>query len=72
MCVGGTHGEVVGDVVDSGGTRVAPDAKGTGRGLIGMQERASRLGGSIEVRSAPGEGTYLHIELPLTGEGGTA
>lgn len=36
----------------------------TGIGLIGMRERATAVGGSIKIRSAPGAGTRVAIELP--------
>ncbi len=41
---------------------------GRGLGLIGMQERASLLGGEVNVHSAPGTGTRLHVRLPLPNE----
>ena len=34
-------------------------------GLIGMRERTERLGGSFAVRSAPGKGTELCVEVPV-------
>jgi signal transduction histidine kinase len=34
-------------------------------GLAGMRERAGLLGGTFEVRSAPGKGTKVMLELPL-------
>jgi signal transduction histidine kinase len=34
-------------------------------GLIGMRERASLLGGLFQLRSTPGEGTRIRIEIPL-------
>jgi signal transduction histidine kinase len=34
-------------------------------GLVGMTERAKRLSGGIVVRSAPGRGTTLILEVPL-------
>ncbi len=37
---------------------------GRGLGLVGMRERAERLGGSLAVESAPGEGTTLGVTLP--------
>jgi signal transduction histidine kinase len=33
-------------------------------GLIGMRERTERLGGHFAVRSAPGKGTELSVEVP--------
>ncbi len=38
-------------------------------GLIGMRERAERLGGHFAVRSAPGEGTELSVEVPVRASG---
>ena len=37
----------------------------TGLGLIGMQERVERLGGSLAVNSEPGKGTAIDVSLPL-------
>jgi len=34
-------------------------------GLLGMSERAKRLGGQISITSAPGKGTTIRVELPL-------
>ncbi len=34
-------------------------------GLLGMQERAGALGGSLEIDSKPGEGTQLVLNMPL-------
>jgi signal transduction histidine kinase len=36
-----------------------------GLGLVGMEERVNHLGGSFAVRSQPGEGTRVAVELPL-------
>jgi signal transduction histidine kinase len=36
-----------------------------GLGLVGMEERVNHLGGSFAVRSQPGEGTKVAVELPL-------
>jgi signal transduction histidine kinase len=36
-----------------------------GLGLLGIQERVARLGGTAQVRSAPGGGTTLSISLPM-------
>ncbi|QCP50805.1 response regulator [Trinickia violacea] len=54
--------------------RIADNGRGTARdarpgpnsfGLLGMRERAARLGGQIGIRTAPGEGFGLTITLPL-------
>jgi signal transduction histidine kinase len=39
-----------------------------GLGLLGIQERVARLGGTSSVRSDPGSGTVLAIELPMAGK----
>jgi signal transduction histidine kinase len=36
-----------------------------GSGLVGLKDRVEALGGSIIVRSPPGAGTTVHVELPL-------
>jgi signal transduction histidine kinase len=40
---------------------------GAGTGLRGMRERASALGGSVDLAAAPGGGARLHATLPLGG-----
>jgi len=35
-------------------------------GLLGLRERASLLGGEASITSAPGEGTWVQIQLPIT------
>jgi len=41
-----------------------------GSGLLGLKDRAEALGGRLWLRSPPGEGTVLEIELPLDDAGG--
>ena len=41
-----------------------------GLGILGMEERVKRLGGSLAVKSAPGQGTVLTAELPLPAAAG--
>lgn len=36
-----------------------------GRGLTGMQERSAVFGGTLEIRSRPGQGTTVIAELPV-------
>lgn len=40
-------------------------AQEPGLGIIGMQERANRLGGELRVESEPGRGTIVSFTLPL-------
>ena len=42
--------------------REAPER---GAGLLGIRERAASLGGSLSIRSRPGQGTRLTVEIPL-------
>jgi signal transduction histidine kinase len=39
-----------------------------GLGLLGMQERVARLGGTCRVHSYPGNGTAISVDLPLEPE----
>ena len=41
---------------------------GGGLGLPGMQERAQKIGGRLEITSAPGRGTKVVVEVPNGGE----
>lgn len=55
------------DVRDDGiGFDTANMASGGGLGLTSMRERAQMLGGTLDVRSAPGRGTHLQVNLPFT------
>ncbi|WP_116141027.1 PAS domain-containing protein [Trinickia diaoshuihuensis] len=49
------------------GRGALPDARRKRKsfGLIGMRERAARLGGELDVATAPGEGFSLTVTLPL-------
>lgn len=49
------------------GRGALPDARRNRKsfGLLGMRERAARLGGEITIQSAPGEGFALTVTLPL-------
>jgi two-component system, NarL family, sensor histidine kinase UhpB len=59
----------VGLVVADAGRGFDPAAVGAeGLGLVSMAERARLLGGTFEVRSAPGAGTELRTRIPLPPE----
>jgi signal transduction histidine kinase len=47
------------------GTGFDPD-RANGFGLRGMRERAAQVDGTLDVRSAPGAGTTLMVEVPAT------
>jgi signal transduction histidine kinase len=40
----------------------------TGFGLRGLNERASALGGAVEVQSTPGSGTVISLEIPIASQ----
>jgi signal transduction histidine kinase len=53
-------------VIADDGSGFDPDAvKGAGGlGLTGMRERAELIGGKLEIRSTPGRGTSVELEVP--------
>lgn len=55
-------------VVDEGQGFDVAAATGSGLGLVGMQERAVLLGGSLVIDSAPGSGTTVELLVPLAPE----
>lgn len=59
--------QVFADVEDNGrGFDVANAMSSNGGlGLFGMQERASYVGGSVEIESEPGTGTRVHVLVPI-------
>ncbi len=42
-----------------------PDAASGGIGLLSMRERASLLSGRLDIRSSPGSGTIVILEVPI-------
>ncbi|MBM3801754.1 MAG: histidine kinase, partial [Acidimicrobiia bacterium] len=38
---------------------------GKGLGLVGIEERVREMGGSVKLESRMGNGTQLHVSLPL-------
>jgi len=57
---------LVAEVTDDGRGFDPRVARG-GVGLVGMRERVEGLGGEIEVRSRPGEGTKVMVRVPVGG-----
>jgi signal transduction histidine kinase len=43
----------------------AIDAEGDNWGLIGMRERAEVISGSLQIKAAMGQGTSVHLEIPI-------
>jgi len=50
--------------VQDDGRGFRPD-RSKGLGMVGMQERAENLGGTLRVTSEPGRGTLIEVALPL-------
>jgi two-component system CheB/CheR fusion protein len=42
------------------------NTRSKGIGLIGMQERATLIGGTLEIESAPDQGTTIFVRVPIT------
>jgi two-component system NarL family sensor kinase len=53
-------------IVEDDGLGFEPSEVPRGRyGLIGLNERAKLLGGTLELCSSPGEGTWVEVTVPL-------
>jgi signal transduction histidine kinase len=61
MAYGLLRDDGVGFAVDQVANQNGPQ----GLGLLGMQERVEALSGSLQITSAPGQGTMLQIMLPV-------
>jgi signal transduction histidine kinase len=55
------------NVLDDGLGFDVAGAWGKGLGLISMQERLEAVGGTFEIRSSPGEGTRVTVNVPFSG-----
>lgn len=67
----GDGDQITGEIVDDGEgfdlSDVEPGADGGWAvGLLGMNERVTLLGGSLEIETAPGEGTSVRFVIPLS------
>lgn len=68
-------GQVVASVTDDGqgiptqtqGSRTPEEELKGGFGLAGMRERAELVGGELELRPAPTQGTVVRLKVPLAG-----
>jgi signal transduction histidine kinase len=54
-------------VSDDGKGMEVPAGGARGMGLLGIRERALQFGGVVDVRSSPGQGTSIHVEIPTAG-----
>ena len=53
-------------VVEDDGVGIdSTNSNESGYGLLGMRERAARLGGTLSIESQPGEGTRVQAHIPL-------
>ena len=59
----GTSGDKLWAEVSDDGRGFDPSEVDSGIGVVGMWERARALGGELEIRSEPGEGTTVRFEL---------
>jgi signal transduction histidine kinase len=60
-----SNGAIVLEVADDGRGFAMPTSQSRGgMGLGSMQERAAHLGGTLTIRSAPGAGTRVRVEVP--------
>jgi signal transduction histidine kinase len=64
--LGRRDGRLVLEVSDDGAgfDPAEPELRSRRLGLTSMEERAQRLGGTLEIRSAPGAGTTVRLEAP--------
>ena len=69
VCVASKGGAIAVEVTDDG--RGFDASRTRGLGILGMEERVRRLGGTLTVKSVPGQGTAVRAELPLPVLAGT-
>ncbi len=60
-----SNGALSVDIVDSGCGFDREQQDDAGIGLVSMDERARSIGGRLTVHSKPGEGTGVHLSVPL-------
>jgi chemotaxis family two-component system sensor kinase Cph1 len=66
VVLGANDGHVVLVIEDDGiGFDDQAGSPGSGFGLIGMRERASLVGATLDVETAPGRGTAVYLRLPI-------
>ena len=61
------HAQALDIEVRDDGVGFDPTQIGAGHyGLIGLRERARLIGGTLNIESAPGQGTTLKVRLPIS------
>lgn len=69
VLIGREDGHVVATIADAGrGFDLAEAERSGAIGLLGMEERAAWVGGSVHVQSEPGGGTRVIVRIPVQGE----
>ena len=61
-------------IIEDDGKGFDPDAAadgGGGMGLVNMRERASLVGGKLEIETSPGGGATLYVRVPVSPDEGT-
>ncbi len=53
-------------VDDNGRGFSRTEARGDHFGLVGMRERTASVNGTLDIKSKPGAGTRLTVEVPLS------
>lgn len=59
-------GQLIVRIVDNGRGFCVEKRSGSGHGLLNLQERLKRIGGSFDCRSEPGRGTTIELRVPLS------
>jgi signal transduction histidine kinase len=54
---------------DGKGFDLSKSPRNAGIGLIGLKERVSELSGTTRIRTEPGKGTHISVQLPVPAEG---
>ena len=67
VSIAGTDGRVYVTVSDDGESRPGGAGSSSGYGLVGMRERASLLGGTLDAGPGPDRGWTVTASFPLTG-----
>ncbi len=72
VALGRSDGTVTLNVRDNGrGFNLDDPRRPNAFGLMGLRERVSLLGGDVRIESQPGQGTVLHVQIPLEEEAQT-